>query len=181
MEDELDKGSEMALFIVKGEKDGVMTPIAKLPGGKIVLFGTEYHEHIKPGETWRCRITDNTPNYCFAYPIERISGVSGSDRHKSLPPKLSQLLVEKVTDEIEAKRSLIETLEDELEGLKKNNEVDRDRYLQSKTALEEVELQRDTAMEDVNYLEGVLDEYVPQTVSIGDIDEDILKQAMPDV
>src|SRR4030065_384633 len=83
-------------YIIQGKDDnGRPTPVARLMGGKIVLFPYEYHADLKNGTTWECKIVEDNPTFVRAIPLRQIAGIKvDGDALPPLPPDLAKIFVE---------------------------------------------------------------------------------------
>jgi len=159
--------TEIAVFIIKGNFKGKDVPMGKMDTGKKVLFNEDYHQYLQYGEVWICKIVKDFPTYCFAYPFQKVSGVGNSAMWRPMPPLVSQLFVEKLTDEIAQKEAELKAKQvKKKEYQSKFEEVER-KYREMEAFLETCDDEINSLMTDVKVLREALDFYAPQTVNIG--------------
>lgn len=158
--------TEVAVFIIKGERDGKYTPIAKLDTGKIVLFPGDYHQYIKPGEVWICRIIKDEPTYCMAYPKNKVMGVSEAHTWKPMPPVVSQLFVEKMEEELVERRRELEVHVEKMNTLKDEFEEIERKYREAEGFLSDAEEVKTELESEISTIQEALDHYTPQTTGV---------------
>lgn len=159
--------TEIAVFILKGTYKEKDVPMGKMETGKKVLFREDYHPYLKYGEVWICRITDDYPTYCFAYPLQKVSGIGGENQWKPMSPLVAQLFIEKLTDEIAQKEAELKAMQIKKKEFTAKFEEVKKKYHDMEEFLDNCDEKVRSLSTDVKVLQEALDYYTPQTVDVG--------------